>query len=220
MSEREEIEMLLPWYVSGRLEAAERRKVEAWLARDADLARQLSLIREEDAQTRKRAEAIAVPASMSIERTLAKALGASVAGTVQPRLFARLGGAVRELFVMPGGNLRFAAVAALAAIAVQGVAIGTLLTGRVDESTYQAAGGPAAAASGTFVLLRFVDTASVKTIAELLAAREMTIVEGPKAGGLFRVRIGAASMAASERDARIADLRKQGAVVSIVMPTN
>ena len=43
--EREEIEMLLPWYVTGRLDRADRARVEGYLARHPDVAAQLDLVR-------------------------------------------------------------------------------------------------------------------------------------------------------------------------------
>ena len=43
----EEIQKLLPWYVTGRLDRADRNKVESYLRQHPDVAGQLSLIREE-----------------------------------------------------------------------------------------------------------------------------------------------------------------------------
>ena len=74
MRERDDIELLLPWYVTGRLSAEDRARVEAWLQRDPDLARQLPLAAEESLEARRSAEATPVPAGLSVERTLAKAL--------------------------------------------------------------------------------------------------------------------------------------------------
>ncbi len=46
-----EIEALLPWHAAGTLNARDARRVEEALARDADLARQYEVIREEYAET-------------------------------------------------------------------------------------------------------------------------------------------------------------------------
>ena len=46
MDEREEIEALLPWFVTGKLAEAERVRVELYLAEHPDVARQVALARE------------------------------------------------------------------------------------------------------------------------------------------------------------------------------
>ena len=50
-SEREEIEILLPWYVTGRLDAAETARVAAYIERHPDVRSQLGLVREEQTAT-------------------------------------------------------------------------------------------------------------------------------------------------------------------------
>jgi anti-sigma factor RsiW len=227
MREREDIELLLPWYVTGRLSAEDRARVEACLQRDPDLARQLPLAAEESLEARRSAEATPVPAGLSVERTLAKALAqerrqqkpAVTSRTVsQPGVLERLKEALRDFLVLPEGNIRFAAVAALAVIAVQGAAIATFVASR--DSTYQVAGGAAVPSAGTFALVRFTDAATAKAITDLLAARDMAIADGPKAGGFYRVRVGTSELAAAERDRRLAGLRSETALVSLVLPAN
>ena len=46
-AERQEIEKLLPWYVTGRLGRAETSKVESYLGQHPDVLAQLDLIRAE-----------------------------------------------------------------------------------------------------------------------------------------------------------------------------
>ena len=57
-SEREQIEMLLPWYVGGSLDATDRDRVERYLAHHPDLRRQLDLIRQERRETIQANEAL------------------------------------------------------------------------------------------------------------------------------------------------------------------
>ncbi len=216
MSEREEIEMLLPWYVTGRLAADERAKVEAWLRREPDLAHQLRLAEDEKESALRVAEDLPLPAGLSVERTVS--FVREQARPVSAGLLGRLSAALRDFIILPEGTFRLAAVAALAVIAVQGAMVATLIASR--EETYRVAGGPSAAVSGSFALVRFSDTASAKAITDLLASREMTIVDGPRPGGLFRVRIGAAGLTVPERDRRIATLRNESALVSLVLPSN
>jgi anti-sigma factor RsiW len=66
LNEYEEVELLLPWYVTGKLDAADRAKVEALLLREPALRNQLDLIREEQSAAIAVNDGIAAPASLSL----------------------------------------------------------------------------------------------------------------------------------------------------------
>jgi hypothetical protein len=217
LSEREEIEMLLPWYATGKLERADRERVESYLARHPELRRQLTLIEEEHEQTIRANEAIPAPDAHVADRLLAE-IGRSPSVRAADT-WARLKTWAEGLFEAPSpAGLRWATAAAAVLILVQAVAIGALLT-RTGGTGYEtASGGPAHAVEGTFVLVRFTDTAPAKTVADALSDLEMTVVDGPK-GGLFRVRLGPKDMTNEDRDRKIAALRQRGNLVLMVMPT-
>jgi len=82
-----------------------------------------------------------------------------------------------------------------------------------------ASGASTQVSNGTFVLVRFADTANAKDIANALASLDMRIVDGPKAGGLFRLRIGDAGLTDEKRDARIAELRRNSGLILVATPT-
>ena len=215
LSEREEIEMLLPWYVTGKLERADRERVETYLARHPELRRQLVLIEEEHEQTIRANEAI--PAAHVADRLLAEIRRSPSVRTADA--WARLKAWAAELFEAPSpAGLRWAAAAAAVLILVQAVTIGALLT-RTGGTGYETASGtPAHAEEGTYVLVRFADTAPARALADALTELDMTVVDGPK-GGLFRVRLGPKDMANEDRDRKIAALRQRGSLVLMVMPT-
>jgi len=215
LSEREEIEMLLPWYVTGKLARADRERVEAYLARHPELASQLTLIEEELDETFRVNEAIPLPSARAADRLLAEIGRPSTAG-----LWTRAKTWVEDLIAAPApAGLRWATTAAAVVILVQAVAIGALLT-RGGDAGYQTASGTASpAAEGTFVLVRFADGAPAKAIADALTELDATVVDGPKAG-LFRVRIGPKDMANDARERKIAALRQRANLVLLVMPTS
>ena len=62
------IEQLLPWYVTGKLEASERIEVESALKRFPELQAQLELIHAEMADTIKLNETMAMPRADATER--------------------------------------------------------------------------------------------------------------------------------------------------------
>ena len=70
LSERDEIEMLLPWYVTGRLDAPDHVRVEAWLKRDPSLARQLDHIADDRAQSVLSNEALALPRTLNVQQAM------------------------------------------------------------------------------------------------------------------------------------------------------
>jgi len=79
-----------------------------------------------------------------------------------------------------------------------------------------ASGGNGAAETGTTVVVRFADDATSSAVADALAGLGLKIVDGPRGGRLFTVRLGPKNMNAGERDRLIAALRARGDVVVFV----
>lgn len=217
MDEREEIETLLPWFVTGKLAQAERVRVERYLAEHPDVARQVTLAREESAETVAGAESFGAPSRASFDR-LMEQIGQSErhhAGLLQSfapyleRVADWIGGFSR----MQLGGL---AVAAALLLAVQAVTVTYLLTG--GGATYQTASGPSdiAPERGTFALVTFKPAATAQDITAMLAEVGAQVVDGPKAGGIWRVRLSAEPLAQADAEARIAALRARSAVVGFV----
>jgi anti-sigma factor RsiW len=215
LSEREEIELLLPWYVTGRLAAADRARVESHLAAHPEMRSRLELIGEEQAADIAVNEAIVLPKSLAVHTTAARIAAAERAS---PRGVLRaFAGAARGFFKQPTpGAVRFAAAAAAAIILVQGALIGAMFAGR-DGASYQTASGGTSALEGSFAIVRFADVAGARAIAEFLAAQKLAIVDGPKPGGLFVVRIGPKTMGGAEREQVLQLLRGRNDLVTLVM---
>jgi anti-sigma factor RsiW len=214
--EREEIEMLLPWYVTGKLDPADLAKVEAYLAAHPETARQLDLVRAERDATVTANEALGWPAAGATERLMATlpkpspgqgALRAVRSGLQQ----------ILDLFVAPtAGAVRWAAVAAAVLIAVQAVAIGTLVNQR--SGAYQTASG-GQAGDGIALLVTFADDAKATAISQLLADVDGSIVDGPKAGGVYKVRLRTEDRSPTAREALMRKLIERRDVVRAVLPS-
>lgn len=217
LSERDEIELLLPWYATGKLDPADKARVEHHLARDVDLRRQLELIREEEIETIAASEAIRLPVEFSVDKTLgAVARSSPLTGALNS-----LGASLKALFNGSLGQpLRWTAAAAGLALVVQTAVIGHVLTSRPDATYTTASGGKTdAALAGTFALIRFTETTTAKDIVSTLAELGMTIVDGPRSGGLYRVRIAAGDLSEAARAERLAQIRSKSAIINFVTLT-
>src|SRR5262245_54279600 len=71
LSEREEIQALLPWHAAGTLSRRDAQKVEHALASDTDLASQYSLIRDELVETIGLNESLGAPSARAMQKLMA-----------------------------------------------------------------------------------------------------------------------------------------------------
>ncbi|MFY8151338.1 MAG: hypothetical protein ACOVOI_04545, partial [Hyphomicrobiales bacterium] len=68
---RAELELLLPFYATGRISAADKARVEAALAADAELALRLDIIRDDMAETTLLNESLGAPSPRVLDRLMA-----------------------------------------------------------------------------------------------------------------------------------------------------
>jgi hypothetical protein len=217
LDERDEIEMLLPWYVIGRLDAADKARVEGWLARDTKLEQQLKLIEDERRGAVMANESVVPPATLSVRQSIGEI---SNQNSRMPEQLSKLVMQIQRFFEAPQPHtVRWATVAAAAVLILQGGWIAFLMSAREPVGYMPASGGTEQVSSGTFVLMRFADTATAKDISSALSTLSITIADGPRAGGLFRVRIGEAGMTDQKRDEMIAELKRNSGLIALVTPT-
>ncbi|NJO24226.1 MAG: hypothetical protein HC868_16550, partial [Sphingomonadales bacterium] len=170
--ERSEIELLLPWYVTGRLGAADTARVTAFLAAHPDMQRQLALVREEQEQSVQANEALVGPSRGSLDRLMASIERESRVSLSPHTVWSR----IAQFFAMPTSQgVRWAAAAAGLLLLIQAAVIGSLLIARSGD-TYQTASGKHAPASGTTLLVGFADAATAPAIAVLLGQLDAQIV--------------------------------------------
>src|SRR5262249_26775489 len=129
-----EIEMLLPWHAAGTLNARDARRVEEALARDADLARQYAVIREEYAETIHLNESLGAPSARAMQKLFA-AIDAEPAR--KPSLTSRFSAGIAQFFAgLSPRTLAYASGVAAVALLLQAGVIGALIKG---PSSYQTA---------------------------------------------------------------------------------
>jgi anti-sigma factor RsiW len=209
-SEREEIEKLLPWYVTGKLGHADTSKVERYLAQHPDALPQLQLIGAERQETIRANEAMGWPRSGMSDR-LTTSLSPSTAPSPSRSLLARLGQVFR---IHPGLATHGAALAMALLVLAQAAFIMVLLT---RAPTYRLAAG--AQGDGAAALIAFVDDAKAADVARFLAEFEATIVDGPKPGGVYKIRLRNLDKSAPDH-ALIDKLAERRDIVRIVLPSS
>jgi anti-sigma-K factor RskA len=188
LSERDEIEAMLPWYVTGRLDARERARVERYVREHPEAQAHLALAREESDATVTANEAIRAPGREALDR-----LRASVAAAPRRQSLGAAFGQLANRFgdwiagLAPPQLALAAAVAALL-VMLQAAAIGALVLERAGAPTYQTAGGEQATGETVELLVGFADTATMGEIAALIKKLDAVVVDGPRAG-LYRLRL-------------------------------
>lgn len=214
---RAELEALLPFYANGRISAADKARLEAALAADPELARRLDIVREDMAETVLLNESLGAPSPRALDKLMAGI-------EAQPRqvpLLARARGGVLSLLggwlaAQPPRRLAYACAAALVLIAIQGAAItGLALRG---GGGFETASAPGTRPSERYVLLSFAPDARAGDIAAFFRRHDAAVVDGPRANGAFKVRVGDASLSPAQVDAIAARMKAEGAIVSFVAP--
>jgi len=214
LSERDEIEALLPWYVTGKLDAGSRARVERYIEAHPEVRTHLTLANEEADAAVASNEAIAAPGPQTLDRlraSIAAAPRRKPLGVVFTELSDRFADWVADL---APPRLALAGAAAALLIVIQAAAIGTLVLERGSTPSYQTAAGDETPQEGFELLVQFSQGATAGDITDLMTRLDGTVAGGPKAG-LYRLRF--AGSEAGDEDAAIAALKQSG-IVTTVLP--
>lgn len=192
-TDREEIERLLPFYVNGTLEAAERKLVDDARASDETIDREIAFLEAvRDGVRADTGEETNSPGEFGLKRLereiRAGNAGAEASPGLQPANDSQLSSDnVRPIFSQRGGWRPMALAASLALVIGFGAANLIPLGGTGDN--YQAAGGGTISAAGPVLQISFVPTTSERAIRALLQQNKLSIISGPSALGIYRVVI-------------------------------
>ena len=211
-----EIETLLPWYAAGTLRRRDRQRVEDALRYDPALARHADLVREELAETISFNESLGVPSARCMDRLMAAIDAETTAARKRSSARAVAGQFAALIAGFSPRTLAFAASFAVAAIALQTFFLVSMAT--KPQTPFETASlNPTVTGHGTFAMVRFAREASAGEITHFLEEYQATLVDGPKPGGFYRVRIAMKSLAKEEL-ARIVSRMRQERVVESATP--
>jgi len=210
-----EIEALLPWYAAGTLRRRDRQRVGAALRNDPGLARQAELAREELAETISLNESLGVPTARAMDRLMA-AIDEEPLAVVKPASPRVVAGRFATFIAgFSPRTLAIAASVACLAIALQATVLVSLLTKPAAEQGIAA--NDTARGRGSYAMVRFAREASAAEITRFLENNQATLVDGPRPGGVYRVRI-AVSKLARDEFARVVSRMRQDRVVASAEP--
>ena len=221
LTEREEVEMLVPFYVTGRISDEDARRVDAYLKRNPDFAEHIELVRDERAATVAVNEALGFPSARSADRVF-EAIDAEPA-PMQARARAASRGlmaSVRDFFASPTPRaVRYAAVAAAAVVMIQAAAMMTMVSGPQSGAPqgYQTASGPGSTVKAA-ALLAFQDTATLADMTRVLKGARAKIIEGPVAGGFYTIAFTQEDLTDAAKAEKLSALAAQSGVVKRVLP--
>lgn len=189
--EREEIEILLPWYAAGTLSRRDAARVEDALAKDAELARRFEMVREELGETIGSNESLGAPSARAM-KSLFEKIDAEPAR--KPAASFNLMARVTEFMSsFSPRTLAYAGGVAVLALVLQAGVIGNLMSERTGGVSPNLASAPAPATMsaplpGVQALVRFAPQATAAEITAFLQANNASVI-GSSADGTFRLLV-------------------------------
>jgi hypothetical protein len=222
VSEREEIEALLPWHAAGTLTRREAQKVEQALAADADLAAQYATIREDLAETIVANETLGAPSARAMQKLMAD-IEADASSARRVRTSFNLGAWLSEtLSSFSPRTLAWSATAAALAVVLQaGLLAGMFVSERQGGRMYETASYNDVTKSVpegvTDLIMTFSPQANIADVNKLLTTYKMAVIDGPIGGNVYTVRLAMTGMPKEEL-ARLVKQLQDEKTLTLVSP--
>jgi hypothetical protein len=213
-NERDALEDLLPWYAAGTLNVSDTLLVEAALKSDPDFARRLDIAREEMGETVLANQMSGAPSSKALNTLMASL---EKEPSRKPSLTTHVfdfGGRLADWFQPK--TLAWATVAGAFVIMVQAGVMSNFMgtSGQVYETASKSQ--PITVQTGTILLVGFAPDATIAQITSVLGELKASIVEGPKPGGMYRVKLSDVALSKADSERIVALWRTKTGVVRFV----
>jgi hypothetical protein len=226
-----DLEELLPWHAAGTLDSDEAAEVERALAADPELARRFALVREELTETILLNESLGAPSARAMEtlfraidqerkvvrRVASPPLGARIAQFFSPRMLAWTASAAAVIVLLQAG-----VITRLVMQEHEGTAPPVQAAAATDMPTFETASAPIVTRGleiDSYALVRFSPQASIADINKFLDAHDAAIVDGPKAGGVYRVRVAHGSLSRQQLARTVKEFEADKSIVSFAAPS-
>jgi anti-sigma-K factor RskA len=207
--ERQEIEALLPWHATGTLSRRDADRVEQALVADRDLARCYDVVREELNETIHLNETLGAPSARALEKLFA-AIEAEAPAARKPS-FSLSAWLTEFVSGFSPRTIAWTAAAATVAIVVQAAVLTTVV---VNDQ-----GGPAlmsANSNDSLAVVRFAPAATAADITKFLDAHKAVMVDGPKKGGMFDIRLPANGMSKPDVAKLVQQMQAETRIVEFI----
>jgi len=234
---------LLPWYVTGKLSAADKAAVDAALMKDGELRRRLLLARAEEAETVALNEALGMPSTRGIDALFSKIDAHEASFTHREPLLKRLFTPLsRWISSLSPDMLGLAATAACLAFVVETGLLTSLIADREKQPPFELTRPvspaapveqsrtinpeasaqklqsiPGVAGNGTYALMSFVASAPIEKLTNFLLEHNAVLLDGPKPGGLYRVQISPQKLSEEDLNKLLDRLRSRTDLVDIAV---
>ena len=186
LSERQEIEALLPWHAAGTLSQRDAERVEQALAGDGELARQFEAVREELHETIHLNESLGAPSARAAQKLFA-AIEAEGARAPRRRSFDLAGRIAGFLSGFAPRTLAYVAAAGALAILVQGAVLTEWAVKDQTPNGFTLASQ--SSSEGPAIMVRFAPGAMVSDITSFLAVYKAQLIARPEPGNFYQIRI-------------------------------
>lgn len=224
--EREEIEQLLPWHAAGTLSRRDAQRVEQAMENDVELRRQYELVREEFSETIHLNETLGAPSARAMEKLFAGIEAESGPARQVVQGFSLAGWWSETLAAFSPRRLAYAGTAAALAIALfSGLLTGVMMNNLGGGgSRPELSSGPSTSGvkgGNGSLLMTFSPNASIAEINQLLSQHDLQVMEGPRAGSMYRVQVkpnAKGPVSKEQQDQLIQALRQNSGVVLNVLP--
>jgi anti-sigma factor RsiW len=213
-NERDALEDLLPWYAAGTLNAADSLRVESALTSDPDFAHRLDIAREEMGEAVLANQMAGAPSSKALAKLIASLEKEPLCKPSFATNIFDFGGRLANWFQPK--TLAWATIAGAFVIMVQAGVMSNLIgkSGQVYETASKSQ--PSTVQAGTILLVGFAPEATAAQITSVLGELKGSIVEGPKPGGMYRVKVSDIELSKTESERIIALWRIKTGVVRFV----
>ena len=208
--EPQDVEELLPWYVTGRVSREEARGIEAALKTMPDLAGKLAQVQREREAVSRASEAIESAPPETLQRLLQQVETTRQWRVPKIESHGEAGGWLRAAL---GRNAVWQTALAAACVAI--IALGVQLYNAPAGNQFNVAAS-INGAGGATLIVTFQPGATAGDIGALLTGMNARIVDGPKPGGAYTVEL--PSSQENEVEAATASLLARKDLVAGVLP--
>lgn len=212
LSEREQVEALLPWHAAGTLSRRDAERVERALAGDRELAREFELMREEFYETIHLNESLGTPSTRAAQKLFA-AIEAEGARAPKRRAFDLAGRLATFLSRFAPRTLVYVAAAGALAIVVQGAVLTEWAV--KDQTANGFTLASQSSSEGPAIMIRFAPGATISDITSFLAAYKAQLIARPEPGNFYQIRI-AGLNSADEIATVVAKIQRESKIVDFV----